>query len=404
MWASAIDRYDDFARNQGTDSAADADRPFTLNLISNRQNRIHWLESSRELVAGTSANCFVISGDLQTGALAPGHYFVYPLKDLGVSQHQPLKTPSGLVYLQRGSRVMRELVDISEDRPDPSRELNLLSEHMAGIGILSYDFQSLSIPIIWQVNQDGLLHGLTHLAEQNVTAAHRHDLGAPVLDVACYSSNSFEDHVFLLVNRAGVKTIERLSLGQINHPNTEASTTWRYLDSWQRHTVAPDTATNLTGASRFGSSPITVTVEAIEMTEKFTQTGGVVELPPTRGGQVLAGLAIESQATTTAGVMNGEAGSSFLRRGQVADFFLDLNRSGEVIVTLASNNNPNDSRRTLNRTQAEILDQLPPLHTGQVYLPGLPNITDKPTITLTAAHTHPVTILALSYNYRTKQR
>lgn len=216
LWASRIDGYDDFARPFGTDGTADADAPLSLSVFAEQHNRIEWLSSNRALLAGTSAGEFVISGTQQEQIISANDFDIRRQSSNGASPLQALPVDAAVVFIQRQGRRLRKMGYAFENDSYKADDATIYNEHLTRSGILELAFQRQREPIIWGVMGDGRMVGWTYRADQPFFAGYEFTTpGGKVESVATIYGDGDEDEVWLVINRDGIRTIERMRPDQV---------------------------------------------------------------------------------------------------------------------------------------------------------------------------------------------
>lgn len=183
-------------------------------LAATQANRIIWCQSDRGgLALGTEGGEWVLSG-ADGGAVTPSSLSFQPQTFYGAQPYLPvLRTGSGLVYLQRGGRVLREYgYNFSADRYE-SGDLSLLARHiLRDSPVVSWAWQAEPHAVIWCVLENGTLAGLTYMREHDVVGWHRHTTpGGRMEDVATIPGPDGNTQVWLHVMRDGVRYVERMA-------------------------------------------------------------------------------------------------------------------------------------------------------------------------------------------------
>ena len=183
-------------------------------LAATQANRILWCQSDRNgLALGTEGGEWILAG-ADGGAVTPSNLSFQPQTFYGAQPFLPvLRTGSGLVYLQRGGRVVREFgYNFSADRYE-SGDLSLLARHvLRDSPVVSWAWQAEPHSIIWCVLEDGTLAGLTYMREHDVIGWHRHSTpGGTFEDVAVIPGPDGNSQIWFHVTRGGVRYVERLA-------------------------------------------------------------------------------------------------------------------------------------------------------------------------------------------------
>ena len=128
----------------------------------------------------------------------------------GCSSLPPIQINQRTLYVQARQAIVRDL-ERDPFRGYQGNDLTILSTHLFdGHTIVSWAFQSVPHSIVWAVRDDGVLLGLTTVAEQEVLAWHRHDTQGLVESV-CVVPEGTEDALYLVVNRNGIRMTERMA-------------------------------------------------------------------------------------------------------------------------------------------------------------------------------------------------
>jgi len=185
-----------------TPGTTDGD-PLAFSLGFDRVAKISWLASMRVLVAGTRGAEFIIQADTASSALTPTNAKARPHTRRRCANIMPVLIDDAAVFLQLlGRKIMKEQYSFETDSYK-AEDLTLLAEQATRPGIVEMAYQSEPFSIIWAVRSDGQLAACTHIAEQQVTAWHRHILGgdAFVESVATIPGSGGSDEVWLIVRR-----------------------------------------------------------------------------------------------------------------------------------------------------------------------------------------------------------
>lgn len=183
---------------------------FTVTASSDQLTNVLHLAQSRGICVMTGGSEMVINA---TNSLTPTTANILEHTAYGSNDRiRPIKVGNDLIFVQRGGERVRTLVyDYAEDGL-VSSELSILASHIAEEhgGFKEMVYQQEPESLIWFVLGDGTLSTLTLNKEQSVTSWARHDIGGVVSSIATLPTDSGADKVFFLVERDGIKCIERL--------------------------------------------------------------------------------------------------------------------------------------------------------------------------------------------------
>jgi hypothetical protein len=176
--------------------------PFAFTLKQNIYSEIRWLAPDKTIIAGTNSAEFVIKGPDSSQSIGPTNVSNNPETPHGSAYCQSVKFENTNVFLQRDRRSLREMVFNLDENSFIAPNLNILAEHIAKVfarerldGSVTNEYSTVSSPgaivqmckmevpygIIWCIDNNGCLLGLTRDRNQNVAAWHRHELGGALV-------------------------------------------------------------------------------------------------------------------------------------------------------------------------------------------------------------------------------
>lgn len=151
-----------------------------FSLASNTVNRIHWLTTDvNGLVCGTPSSEFIVRANSQNEAISPFNVNAKEASISGSDNVRPVRVGNSQLFVGRGGRRVMELGFFTDADAFRDSNLTFLAKHIALSNITDLAFQKYPIPIVWAVNGNGELCGLTfERDESGIRAAwHRHQLG-----------------------------------------------------------------------------------------------------------------------------------------------------------------------------------------------------------------------------------
>lgn len=208
VWGSVVD---DFANFQIGDSDDDA---IQVTLAAKDCHRIVWMESVNDLLIGSTAQVWRLSGG-EGGVVTPDFCRAAVQLRVGCSRVDAEATDGGCVFVQRGGMRVKELGYSFEADGYRAADTTTFAEHAGGPGgFVGLAVQRVPEVRIWGVRADGGLAVLTYNVEQRVCAWTRHVLGGGgrALSVAVMDGQD-ADEVWLAVERDGRVSLERLVEG-----------------------------------------------------------------------------------------------------------------------------------------------------------------------------------------------
>lgn len=411
VWASALDAYDIFRRRELVDDVSDADSPFNFNIVSDQQNRIRFLVSTKELIAGTSAGEWIIAGDQQTGFLGPASYQVVPISNYGSSSIQPVRADIGIYFIPRAARSVRHIgnvVDVSYAAPE-IKDTSILAEHLLRDGIVEHSCQRAPTQVYWAVTSTGNLIGHTTLPEVGVSAWHRREFAdtVHVESVATvYSDAETEDQVWLALRHkqpdgSFIRTVERFSLGQTIAQENEAYDDFRFL---HHHITVPAVknvqTSAITSMGHLEGRELWVYLGG-QIIEKIPASASFTITPPASGTMVI-GCPYTSTIKTLPPVITARDGSqSFMTAAQIGRCYLLPYKSGPGEISTSARSAPSP---WVFRSSATPLEDVPPLTSDSIQVDGIGGVSGTPSVTITTSGPFPSTLLAVNYAFQPTER
>jgi len=208
IWASAVGDYENF-RLGAYDSDALA---FTL--AAQEGSAVQSMVSHESLVIFTQSEEWTAATSEQT-IITPSNIFVRRQSRFGSTHRQAFVAANNLLFLQRGSRKLREFSYGNNGAGGQATDLSVLAEHITLSGIRQLAFQQQPDPIVWLVRNDGVLLSLTYEPDQGVIAWARHTSGSGLFEsvAVIYGDEGESDQVWFVVNRGGSRALERFDPG-----------------------------------------------------------------------------------------------------------------------------------------------------------------------------------------------
>lgn len=203
LWFSKNSNYLNFTVGAAADDA------LIYTIASNQVNAIRYLSATRVLTLGTSGGEYVVTAT-SDGPVTPTTTLIRKYSNYGTAPIEPVQVADVTLFLQRGSRKIREFKYVGDVNADAYQapDMSILAEHITGAGITQFAYQQEPDSIIWMVRSDGTLVGMTYRREEQVVAFHKHVIGgtfsggqAVVESVATLPTDSGEDELYMVVKR-----------------------------------------------------------------------------------------------------------------------------------------------------------------------------------------------------------
>lgn len=287
LWASAIGDFYKFQLGAKDDDA------FAFTLASAETNAIAWMVSQQALCIGTAGDEYILTSS-SDGAITPTNFQVKRQSHFGSKYAPALVANDVALFIQRQGRKIREFVYEFQKDGYVAQDLTLLADHITGRGIVQTAFQQQPDAILWCVTLDGTLAGMTYERAQNVVGWHRHTTAGRIESVASIYSPDAADEVWLIVERGGVRYVERFDPGYRESLEDEDKGAWWYLDCASRFT-SEEPMREVIGLERFEGQEVGLLVDGAVEASKVVQNARVRLEHPARN--VLVGLPYVSTLT-----------------------------------------------------------------------------------------------------------
>lgn len=198
-WMSRVGDFKDFSVSEPIQD----DDSLTFTLASARIDAITNMLPMDKLVFMTAGGNWISPADTMT----PSNLGAKLQNYFGSSNLAPLGVGNTVLYHGIGGTIRDMAYDYASDSY-VGNDLTIKGNHLfRDHTILEWDFQQSPFPIIWCVRNDGVLLALTYLKEEKVVGWSHHDLTG-IVESVCVLNECNEDHVYVAVNRGGVRTVE----------------------------------------------------------------------------------------------------------------------------------------------------------------------------------------------------
>jgi len=204
IWASAVGDYENFRLG-----AFDSDS-LSFTLAAQEGSAIQSMVSHESLVVFTQSEEWTAATSQQT-IITPSNIFVRRQSRFGSAHKQAFIAANNLLFLQRGSRKLRQFTHGAAGGEGQASDLSVLAEHITLSGIKQLAFQQQPDPVVWLVRNDGVLLSMTYEPDQSVIAWARHTSGTGLFEsvAVIYGADGDSDQVWFVINRGGTRSIER---------------------------------------------------------------------------------------------------------------------------------------------------------------------------------------------------
>ncbi len=329
FWGSEVGQFEKFQPG-----VSDADS-YAFSLNARKASLIRWLESRDVMIAGLEDSEWQLG--FRNAIITPSSIFVRRQTIHGCANIQSVVAEKSILFVERGGNKIRELNFDFESDSYIAADKTLLSEDIGGAsGFKQMDVQNRPFPVIWAVNNDGQLVGMTYIKNQNLQAWHVHETGATAAG-AVDGSDEYEsvavipnltdetvDEVWVVVKRtingSPVRFVEQFEKPlDINAAVTDP----RMLDAFIVDTTL---STTVSGLDHLEGDIVTAIIDGDpDKIEKHTVDGsGEIELTEAPTVNVVVGLPYKALIQTMRANAPGPIGTSQAQIQRISKVWLRL--------------------------------------------------------------------------------
>jgi hypothetical protein len=385
VWASRVNDFENFRRG-----AFDADA-LAFTLAAQEGSAIQSILSHESLVIFTQSEEWTLATSEQT-AITPSNVFVRRQSRFGSSYRQAFVAANNLLFLQRGSRKLRQFTYSSSGAQGQASDLTRYAEHITDGGIRQMAFQQQPDPIIWAVTNNGVLLSFTFEPDENVLGWARHTSGTALFEsvATIYGEDGNADEVWLTVNRGGTRAFERLD--PQSYAKLEAGTveSMIYLDS--SITVENDPAsTAVSGLDHLEGETVSILADGAVQPPKVVSSGAITL--DTAAETVIVGLPYVSMLQPSKIEVAADNGTSQGKTFVCKKVHLNLWKT--YGAQFADNPNSTEWFNVQGRSTDTLLGDPEPLFTGLAEITNLGNYREGVDFTLRQTLPLPCNVLAM---------
>lgn len=268
-----------------------------VNSDADRIKHLVALDSLLLMTGSSELRVFTQNSD----ALTPSSVAVRAQSFVGANNVQPVIVNNSIIYCaQRGGHV-RSLGYDYQQSGYSSLDISVRAPHLFdNKDIVSISLAKAPIQVIWAVSSDGTLLGCTYLPEQSQVAWHRHITRNGKFTDCCVISEGAEDHLYVVVERGNVKTIERSD----NFTADKLPDFYRYLDSYL-DAIFTNEISVVNGLNHLEGQEVAVYVDGVQQSNKVVKDG---KITLDKAGKIIAvGLPIDCEMISVPLISNHEA-------------------------------------------------------------------------------------------------
>lgn len=189
--------------NDSFKDEVDATSAMTYTLASRDSNDIVWLSSRNVLYLGTYGAIFAAKASSLDEAMTPNNISIKPAVKTASYAAMPIETSNATLFIHYHQRKLIELSYNVESDNMVGVDLSILSEHLGTPKFKVIARQEEPYNILWAVDEEGGLTGLTYLRDQQVVGWHTHVIGGTdveIKSIAC-ATGADETELWLIIQR-----------------------------------------------------------------------------------------------------------------------------------------------------------------------------------------------------------
>jgi hypothetical protein len=246
-----------------------------------------WVHADKEyLLAGSYTEEIVIGQINRAAGLSADNLMAQPQSSYGSAAVFPVTIGTGILFVQRGGRKIREADYTYERERFVGANINIYARHITRSGVNWLTFQQEPEEMLWGGRTDGVMIAHPHSPEQAIKGFSRVQLGngKAIAGVAIPSTDGQRDDLWILaVNSRGHRAVLQLARWWDEDPDLDAAGRLAqlkaafYVDWGVSYSGAPK-QTFTTGLSHLEGFEVAILADGI-VCPRQTVAGGKLTLP-----------------------------------------------------------------------------------------------------------------------------
>lgn len=370
------------------------DSGFAFDLAATESSPVVTVASMGDgLFVGTESAEWLVKGGTDGRAMTPSSRGALLKNAIGGAGMRPLVFGSRVIFVQAGTKALREFVFDFQDQNYVVPDLTDIAAHLMRYGVRCIAFARKPAPIIYAVTNDGKLLSCLYKREAQLVAWAEHSTaGDDVFEwVSVNSAPGSDDQVWFIVLRGGVRRVERFDPEHFDNLQYAEAEDMLHADS---AVTASGSVTEVTGLDHLEGREVVILADGAQQPRK-TVVGGKVTLGATFA-KVTAGLPYVSEVQpmpVEIPMQDGAASGRMQKAGPLSvHFFRSL-----ALKYADSTDTAHEQRYDFNfRDGADLIENAPPLFTGWRPMSPPAKFRDSVSVVLSTDEPLPLNILALA--------
>lgn len=350
------------------------DDGIAVTIAADNVNPILWMTPQRVLLFGTSGGEWRISSESVVEPLTPTNILARRDSNYGAESVPAVAVGPSILYVQRHGRKLRELAYSVEYDGYNSQDLSLLSEHLtnpgnSGASIVQIAFQQEPDSILWCLQGDGKLIGLTYNRPQKVMGWHRHesDGASGRIESIAVIPGTDRDELWMIARRT-VNAASRFIEFMENTDFADQEDAW-YVDCGLDYSGSA--ATMITGLTHLNGASVDILADGAAVARQTVNAGSIVLA--NAASRVICGLPFTSQVQTVRMEAGNQTATLQGKKRRVHSMAVRLYRSSGF--EMGKSDSELDDVPI--RTTSGLMDTAETLFTGDKVIKAFPGDWDK---------------------------
>ena len=303
-----------------------ADDRVAFRIAAREASAIRHIVPLQNLVLLTATNEFKVSS-ADGAALTGANVNVRPQAYHGANNVQPVVVGSTVLYAQsRGGRV-REMSYTWQSQSYQTNDISLMAPHLFDyFNVVDMAFVRAPFPILWCVNDQGSLLGMTYVPEQQISSWHRHDTDGS-FESCCAISEEGEDYLYVVVKRMINGNVRRC-IERMHTRRLDRLADSFFVDCGATYSGTP--ATTISGLTWLEGKTVSILGDGAVIPQQVV-TGGTITLP-SPCSTVQVGLPITADLETLPLAVEGTGDFGQGRQKNVNKVYLRVVKSSGIFA------------------------------------------------------------------------
>jgi hypothetical protein len=354
LWGSRVGGFNDF----GVSIPLKADDAMSLTI--NDVGEIQWIGDSGDLLVGTISGVRPIGPANKNEGFSATNFQQGRRVRVGSAPIMPAPASDAFLFVGHFGTSLHELVFSFDVNGYVAPDISVLSEHLFKYGVQGMSYAQKPNAILWTEISDGTLVGLTYEREQKTAALHRHTLGGGGNVVSqCVLPGLSRDELWMIVERGGTRTIERLAgdfeSGSPDTPSVDQASAF-YVDCGLTYAGPP--ATQISGLAHLEGQSVAIFADGAPEPQQTVVDGAITLEQP--ASIVKVGFPYTSRARTLPIAHQGQDGSSLGRKKRIRKVLVNVLETAGLTVRSSTGRAEVAELRNANDAMGEAV----PLFTG----------------------------------------